>query len=187
MARAIATRCCSPPLSLTGGNWARFFEPDDLQVHAVPLRSPRPNRGAAESAESPRSRPWSGAGTGDNPGTRIRSCAAGTRRARRCGRLQMSVPSILTRAAIGAQDAGDHAEHRGLAAAGRPDDVKHLAEIGLEAHVLTAMRPGLALAEPFVEAPAWIATSAIAQPRKMSKGSIFEHLAHAEVAGDRRR
>ena len=32
MARAIATRCCSPPLSLTGGSCARVFEADDLEV-----------------------------------------------------------------------------------------------------------------------------------------------------------
>ena len=55
-------------------------------------------------------------------------------------------------AAVRPQDAGDHAEHRGLAAAGRTDDIEHLAEMGLEAHVLDGMGLRLALAEPFVEA-----------------------------------
>ncbi len=34
MARAMATRCCSPPLSLTGGSSARAFQADDLQILA---------------------------------------------------------------------------------------------------------------------------------------------------------
>ena len=54
-------------------------------------------------------------------------------------------------AAVGAQDSRDDAEHGRLAAARRSDYVEDLAEVGLEAHVLHCMSPGIAFAEPFVE------------------------------------
>src|ERR1019366_9196142 len=53
-------------------------------------------------------------------------------------------------ASIGSQNSRDHAQHRGLAASGRADDVKNLAKIGLEVDVFDRMGFGLALAEPLI-------------------------------------
>jgi len=52
-------------------------------------------------------------------------------------------------AGIGAQDAGKHAEHRGLAAAGRADNEQHLAKMSDQCDIIHGRHPGLAFAKPF--------------------------------------
>ena len=52
-------------------------------------------------------------------------------------------------AGVGTQDAGNHAEHRGLAAAGGADDEQHLAKVSDQPDTIHGCHPGLAFAKPF--------------------------------------
>src|ERR1035438_2579381 len=52
-------------------------------------------------------------------------------------------------AGVGTQDAGDHAEHRGLAAAGGADDEEHFPKVSDKPNTVYGNRLGLAFAEPF--------------------------------------
>ena len=52
-------------------------------------------------------------------------------------------------AGVGPQDAGDHAEQRGLAAAGGADDEQHLAEICVKGGVIYSDSLGVAFSKPF--------------------------------------
>ena len=186
IARAIATRCCSPPLSFTGGSSARGLQADDLQVLAgfAERLVPRP------LLQDQRDRDVLGGRQARKQMIVLKHEADLVQPEFRerivADMLQMSVPSIFTRAAVRPQDAGDHAEHRGLAAAGGPDDVEHLAEIGVEAHVLDGVRPGLALAEPLVEARGLDCDVRPSLAPEDVEGLDLQDLAHADVARDRR-
>src|SRR5579863_7026204 len=75
-------------------------------------------------------------------------------------------------AGVGPQDAGDDAQHRGLAAAGGPDDIENLAKTGLEAHIAHRVGARCPGAEPLVETYCLDGGACHGQPLKMSKGSI---------------
>ena len=151
IARAIATRCCSPPLSLTGGSCGAVLQPDDLEVlgrlvdrlvPVAPLQDQRDRDvlGRRQAREQVIVLEHEADLVQPEVGQRV--VATGSR---------CPCPRSSRVPAFGRRMPGDHAEHGGLAAARRADDVEHLAEIGLEGHVLDGVRPGLALAEPFVE------------------------------------
>ena len=54
-------------------------------------------------------------------------------------------------ARVGTQDAGDHAEHRGLAAAGGSDDEEHLAKVGHQRDPIDGRHLGFPFAKPFCQ------------------------------------
>ena len=54
-------------------------------------------------------------------------------------------------AGVGTQDAGNHAEQRGLAAAGGADDEQHLAKVSDKPDTIHGSHLGLAFAKPFCQ------------------------------------
>ena len=52
-------------------------------------------------------------------------------------------------AGVGPQDAGNHAQHGRLAAAGRTDNEQHLAKVRDQPNLIHRRHPGLACAKPF--------------------------------------
>ena len=54
-------------------------------------------------------------------------------------------------ASVGTQNTRDHAEQRGLAAAGGADDEQHLAKVSDQPDSIHGRHPGIAFAEPFCQ------------------------------------
>src|ERR1022692_1949790 len=87
-------------------------------------------------------------------------------------------------AAVRPQDAGHDAEHRRLAAARRTHDIEHLAEIGVEAHILDGVGLRFAFAKPFIEG--YGLYGGLQHARSLSpediEGFDRQHLADPDVA-----
>ena len=141
-ARANATRCCWPPDSSAG------------------IRLPRPGRRTMSSACSTRSR-TSRAGTGSHlESERDVGVHGEMRKQRVLLKHHADVAPVRWKAGdVGGVDAngsrrhghesGDHAQHRGLAAPGRPEQAEHRAGRDVEAQVVHG---GRRVPEPFGDA-----------------------------------
>ena len=99
-ARAIATRCCSPPESSCGRCLARSPRPTSSSSSATRRSRSRgrPRRGAAAPRRSPRR---TGSGSGRTSGTRTRRCGAARPRAASSSMPEICVPSTMTVPAVG--------------------------------------------------------------------------------------
>ena len=150
MARAIATRCCSPPLNLTGGKPRPALQADDFEVAqrlvhrlipVTPFQDQR-NRHVFERRQSRKQ-----VIVLEHEADRIEP------ESRDLVVAQIPDVRILHHdaARIRPQYSRDHAQQRRLAAAGRPDDEKYFAVVGLEAHALDRIGPGFTFPEPLDE------------------------------------
>ena len=115
-ARASATRCCWPPDSSCGRRSAVAGQPDQLQ-HLVDPAAPRRAARASPKPTLPATdRCGNSAPSCGHDGDPAPCAAAAPRRRRRpAGRR------AADRAGVGPLEAGDHAQQRGLAAAGRAE------------------------------------------------------------------
>ena len=98
-ARAMATRCCSPPDSVAGGRW-RGRRARPRRASRAPAPRSRPSHARRCAAARRHCRTPTGAGSGGNPGRRRRS-AAEAREARRAAASISSSPNRRIRPRVG--------------------------------------------------------------------------------------
>ena len=186
MARAMATRCCSPPLSFTGGSCARSFSPTTRGLESASLSAASQSALLQDQRNRDVLRASSGAGTGDSPGTRSRSCAAGTRRAGRrrgsryrcprsspCPLFGRRMPEIMLSSVV-------------LPLPDGPTTYRISPKLASKFTSLTACVRASPSPNHLLRPTASIAVPAMVTPENV-EGLDAQHLAHADVAGDRRR
>ena len=125
-ARASATRCCWPPESCAGYFAPCSGRPTSASSSATRALDLGRAFAAVDEAVADVVRRRSGSGTARRTGTRCRS------RAPPAAARETSRPAISMRALVLRVEAGDGAQQRGLAAAGRPEEADELAAPDLE-------------------------------------------------------